>query len=81
MLTQRLARVYVPLLPPAWRFHLRAALAAAVLLFVARSSAYYLPLYLGWPLGQEDMEQRVDRLDPWDWVRENVQLVPWSQYQ
>ena len=78
MLTQRLARVYVPLLPLAWRVHLRAALSAALLLVVARSSAYYLPLYLGWPLSWEEMDRRVDRLDPWSWARENFQS-PWSQ--
>ena len=63
-LTRPLARVRISL-GPCGVATLRDALAAALLLLVALSSLYFLPLYLGWPLHPDDSARRTHRLDPW----------------
>lgn len=45
--------------------HTRTAVAALLLLVIAHSSVYFLPLYLGWPLPPEEAQRRALQLDPW----------------
>ena len=59
-LTQPVARVRV-----CPGLNARGLLVLLLLLVIILSSAYFMPLFMGWPLSETASRQRIPHLDPW----------------